>query len=143
MSKLSNAKNLLLSNDYSFVCINDEEIHMSTKQGIAPILELMQLKIHFLNNASVADKVIGKAAALLLIKAGIKELYAGIISEHAVKVLEQNGITVQYDTIVPYIINRRGDGMCPMETTVLEINSPEEAYTALQEKVKQMMSNSN
>lgn len=116
---------------------------MSTKQGIAPILELMQLKIHFLNNASVADKVIGKAAALLLIKAGIKELYAGIISEHAVKVLEQNGITVQYDTIVPYIINRRGDGMCPMETTVLEINSPEEAYTALQEKVKQMMSNSN
>ena len=108
---------------------------MSTKQGIAPILELMQLKIHFLNNASVADKVIGKAAALLLIKAGIKELYAGIISEHAVKVLEQNEITVQYDTIVPYIINRRGDGMCPMEASVLEIEEVNEAYEVLRNKM--------
>ena len=138
MTNLETAKKALINYENSFVCMKGEEIHTSKKHGIAPILELIKEKKEVLIKATIADKVIGKAAALLLIKADIKEMYAGIISEHALKILLQNHITVEYDTLVPYISNRKNDGMCPMEEAVLQIDSPEEAYLVLINKVAQM-----
>lgn len=142
MNLLDRAKRTLKNNSHTFVCINDEEVFTSQKQGIAPIMELLETNKKMLEGAYIADKVIGKAAALLLVKGGIKELYADIISEHALSVLKEKQIIVTYGALVPFIKNRRKDGMCPMEETVLEIESPEDAYIKLKEKIKSMQANS-
>lgn len=115
------------------------ELHTSNKKGIAPIMEVLQKDPKFLQGAFVADRVIGKAAAMLLVKAGIWELYTDVISEHARMFLEVHNIPITYGKVVPYIINRKGDGMCPMESTVLDMKNVDEAYIALQAKIAELM----
>ena len=33
-------------------------------------------------------------------------------------------------------MNRAGDGMCPMESLVLEVNDPEEAFRVLRDRTR-------
>lgn len=141
MNFLDKAKQKLLNSNHTFVCINEDTVFTSEKQGIAPIMELLHKDKNLLKGAYIADRVIGKAAALLLIKGEIKELYADIISEHAMLVLKKSNIIVSYGKLVPYIENRKKDGMCPMEETVLNTESPEEAYVKLKEKIQSMQTN--
>ncbi len=116
----------------TFVCKNGKKVFKSEKRGVAPVVELLETDPDMLKGAYVADKVIGKAAALLLIKGGIKTLYTDVISEKAIKVLENYGkISVSYKTKVPYIVNRTKDGMCPMEKATYDIEEPEEAFKVI------------
>lgn len=123
---------------YSFVLYKDGEWSTSEKRGIAPIMELLSENKELLSGAYVADKVIGKAAAMLLIEGGISYLHAEVISEHATECLQKYNIEFEYQNLVPYIINRTGDGMCPMEETVLNVTDTKIAYNLLQEKIKKM-----
>lgn len=139
MTEMSQTKEALLQEGITCAIRSTTgEIRTSTKKGIAPIMEVLENEPRFLQGALVADRVIGKAAAILLVKAGIWELYAEIISEHARMFLEVHNIPITYGKVVPYIINRKGDGMCPMEATVLQMNNINEAYVALQAKVAEM-----
>ncbi len=128
MDFLERAKTLLSETDASLVVIKEDEEHISSDRGIAPILSLLEKNPDFLKGAYVADKVIGKAAAFLLVYAGIERLYARTLSKLAVQVLDDHFLTYEYDQLVPNIINRAGDGMCPMEQKVLNISDPAEAY---------------
>ncbi len=123
---------------YSLVLYKEGEWFTSEKRGIAPIMELLKENKELLRGAYVADKIIGKAAAMLLIEGGITYLHADIISEHAIESLQKSNIGFEYQVLVPYIVNRTGDGMCPMEETVLNVTDTKEAYELLQEKIKKM-----
>lgn len=92
----------------------------------------------FLKGASVADKVIGKAAALLMALGEIKEVHTLIISEPAIKVFEKYNIPCFYDKKVDRIINRTGDGLCPMETLCLDVDEPQEAFQKITDFIKTM-----
>lgn len=125
--KQSGKKSLGDSN--TFVCKKDGKIFTSTKRGVSPMLELLEENPSFLDGSTVADKVIGRAAAFLLIKGNVKKLYTSVISEHALDILYEYGkIEVYYDTKVSYIVNRNNDGMCPMEEATLNISDPDTAY---------------
>ena len=87
---------------------------------------------------SVADKVVGKAAAMLFVKCGIKQVFAKTLSQNGKKILERFGIPYEYETLTEKIINRDGTDICPMEKTVLNIEDIEEGYTALKNKLKQL-----
>jgi len=87
---------------------------------------------------SAADKIVGKAAALLFVHAGIANVYGEVMSEAGLAVLKRHNIPCTYGTLTPYIINRRGDGICPMEETVLQIDDPKQALAALLEKRRQL-----
>lgn len=95
--------------------------------------------VHFLEQAvplqgfSAADKVVGKAAALLFVRSGVRAVYAPVMSRQAVSVLSRNGIQAVYDTITEAILNRQGNGLCPMEAAVQGIEEPEAAFTAVRE----------
>lgn len=126
-----------LGTNNTFVCYGNEKKVTSEKKGIAPIMELLNEEPEILKGAKVVDRIIGRAAALLLVKGQIKSLYTEIISDHALAVLKKHkNITVSYTKKVPYIINRTKDGMCPMENATLDIEDPEEAYKVLVEKLK-------
>lgn len=68
-----------------------------------------------LKDAIIADKVIGKLAASLLIYAGVKAIYANTISSYAIPVLENNNIQYEYNIKTEYIKNNEKTEMCPME----------------------------
>ena len=131
------AKTLLETGGYTCVITDGENHHTSMLRGVKPLVQYLQSGT-IPEGLFAADKVIGKATAFLYVLLRVKQVYAKIISESAVAVLQGQGIAVQYETLVPYIINRRGDGMCPFEQTVLEIENPETAYAAVLRKMQEM-----
>lgn len=138
MESLEQAKKLLREEHATCVIVSGENTILSRERGIRPVLEQIEKAPNMLKGASVADKVIGKSAALLFIYAGIREIHSLVMSEYAVLVFEKFGIIYSYEKKVPYIVNREGNGMCPMEQAVLETESPDTAYLVLIEKVKEM-----
>lgn len=120
------AKKTLLGTDgLSLVIAKDHNIlHMSQKKGVAPMMDALEEWGEKLQGASLADKVIGKAVAVLAVMAGIKEVYAVIISQRGLEYLTANGIEVQYERLTEYIQNRTKTGLCPMESIATTYDDP-------------------
>ena len=135
---LERAKTLLSSTDSTIAVVSVDDIFTSQERGVKPLLHLLKEKKGFLKGASVADKVIGKAAALLMVLGEIKEVHTLIISEPAIKVFEKHNIPCFYDKKVDRIINRTGDGLCPMETLCINVEEPQEAFEKILEKISKM-----
>jgi hypothetical protein len=125
---LEQAKSLLTSTDSTLAVVSVDDFFTSKERGVKPLLYLLKEKKGLLKGASVADKVIGKAAALLMALGEIKEVHTLIISEPAIKVFEKYNIPCFYDKKVTRIVNRAGDGLCPMETLCLDVENPQEAF---------------
>ncbi len=108
------------------------------KHGIRPMLDFIT-KQWDLTGYSVADIVVGKAVATLFVYSKIKAVYAHVLSKPALEYLNAHDIEVEYGTLVDNISNRAGDGICPMELCVANIDDANKAYFALKNKVEQMM----
>ena len=134
--KMNSAKQLLKEKDATLVLINGENVCVYNERGIKTLLKLLQNSPHLLKDAQVADKIVGKAAALLMTAGGVKEVYAETISESAIKVFQKHGISFSFGISTPQIINRAGTGPCPMESCVEKIDDPACAYEALKQKIK-------
>ncbi len=63
-------------------------------------------------------------------RADCKKAYSPLGSELAIKTLNDYSIKYCFTNIVPYIQNREGQGICPMEKLSLN-KSPEEFYQAV------------
>ena len=129
------AKKILEEKGYTCVFINKEKEFFSTERGVKPLLNFLD-EGYDLKGFFVADKVIGKAAAMLYVLLGVKEIFSLVISKPAIEILEKNNIKVFYETIVERIENRKKDGFCPMEECVLKCNSPKDGYFLIKEKLK-------
>lgn len=128
MSNLSTAKALLKG--HTLVLVSDDRQLISDKRGISPIIDFIQSGTD-LTGCSAADVVVGKAAALMFVKAGIKEVFAKTLSLSAKAVLDDNGIPHAYETLTERIINRDGTDTCPMEKALTDTSDPDEAYEIL------------
>lgn len=127
--------NLLHKGGYSLVVANGE-ICTFNGRGISDLYRLLQEDPGFLHGALVADKVIGKAAAGLMIRGGVIEAYADTISTPAIALLRENGVKVTFTEEVHHIINRTKDGWCPMEKACYELQSVDEICHAVQDKIR-------
>ena len=132
------AKQDLEQNGYTCVLRKGDIVCSSFNHGVKPLLQWIDEGKDF-SGYGAADQVIGKAAALLYIYLGVRDLYGQVISEPALSVLAEHGVACTYGEKVPYIINRKKDGMCPMEQTVLTVSGPAEAVEALKNKVHSIM----
>ena len=83
--------------------------------------------------AIIADKVVGKAAASLMVLGQIKELYTDVISQPALDLLTACGITPEYRILVPHVMNRTKSGWCPLETRCFPCETPEACYRQIKE----------
>ena len=135
---LEKAKMLLSRTQNTCVLCGKDVILTDNRRGIRPLLELLENEADVFGFC-VADKVVGKAAAYLYCLMEITALYADVISEPALQVLKDAKISVEYGQLVPSIRNRTGDGPCPMESAVWNIETPIEALAAIQ-KVLQTLS---
>ena len=115
------------------------ELRTFSRRGVADLFNLVADESDFLRGASVADRVIGRGAALLLVKGGAREVYAQVISSGALEVLRSAGIETSFGKEVPNIINRTGTDICPVEKLTADTSSPDEAY----ERIKQFLDSMN
>ncbi len=116
---------------HTCVLVKGDAVRISDKTGIRPLLDWLEEAGEPLRGASVADKVVGKAAALLLVYGGAAALTAGVVSEPAAAVLRAAGIPFEAGQVTGRIVNREGTGLCPMEERVMDTDSPAEAYRRL------------
>ncbi len=133
MTNLEKAKNNL--GEHKISIVSSTLSLTSDLRGVMPIVDFIN-KGYDLSGASVADLVVGKAAAMLFIKAGIKDVDTIIISKPALKVLEEHHITVKYEKLVDNIINRDKTGLCPFESLVLDVDDVSIAYKLIIEKLE-------
>lgn len=69
---LREAAEALRRKEATLLVLGGAEPYWSFARGIAPIIDRMEEQPDFFRNTYVADKVTGRAAALLLVKAGIR-----------------------------------------------------------------------
>ena len=119
------------------ICLcKDGKLLTSDKRGISPMMDFIE-EGRDVAGYSVADKIVGKAAAFLFVLARVREVYAEVLSAEGKRVLDENGIPCSFSALTDKIINRKGDGMCPMETLVQKETDPERAYALLKKKLSE------
>ena len=122
---------ILQDGNHSLVVAGDG-IRTFDGRGISDLYGLLTEHPDWLRGASVADKVVGKGAASLLILGGVRELFAGVISTSALGLLEDSGISLRFAEKVPYIINCKGDGLCPVEALCKDCKTAAECLPFIQ-----------
>lgn len=111
---------------FSCVIANRDTVRTFTQRGVVDLYDLLKADPDFLKGASVADKVVGKGAAAILIQGGVREVYTDLISTSAHALLVDAGIRVDYQKLVHHIANRDQTDWCPLEKRCKETNSIKE-----------------
>ncbi len=128
-------KNLI---DYLFgekcscVIRNGNEIRVYHERGVKDLYRLLKEEPEFLDGAFVADKIVGKAAAALMILGGVKEVFADVISQPAYKLFGRARVHAEYTLMVPHIINRSQTDWCPLEKRCADTVSAEECLPVIE-----------
>jgi len=130
------AASKLKSEGVSLVFVKDGRVvYQSWDHGIKPFIDAIRLDLEELRGASVADRVVGRAAALLSVYTDVSSVYALKASSKAMEVLKAHGVKCGYEQMVEQILDREGRDICPFEKAVLHIDAPEDAFRLLEEKI--------
>lgn len=132
MTDLQTAVNGL--NGHTICLCKDGKCLFSDERGILPMMNFIASGVD-LTGYSVADVVVGKAAALLFAKSNVSFVFAKVLSEDGKKTLELNGIKYEYETLTKNIINRTGTDVCPMEKAVANVLNPNDGYELLKNRL--------
>jgi hypothetical protein len=131
MNDLEIAKTQLHRKELTLVIVKNGEVlfetHSHRISGFLGAIEKLGAK---LEGAAVADRVAGKAIALLCVYVKISDVYAEVLSEKAKAVFEENGIRHEWKELVDNILNVNKSQVCPFEKAAAEISDPKDAYKA-------------
>lgn len=137
MKDIDLAVELLEKENFTLAAVKESKVIFSSyEEGIKPLYTVVKEEKEVLKGSSIADRVTGKAAAMLCAYAEIKELKTGLISHSAINVLKETNIRYEYDEITPYIKNRNQTGMCLVETLSLEENNIVELLIGIENFLK-------
>ncbi len=124
---------ILLHNGEHSLVISNKTINTYDGNGVSDLMRILDEQPNILNGATLADKVVGKGAAALMVIGKVKEVYSDVISQPALNLLVDNKIVVTYGQCVPQIRNRMGTGFCPIETLCLPCKTAEECLIKIKE----------
>lgn len=128
------AKDIFQREDMAIVVVkNGKEVFKSKDRGIKPIYILAKEMKEEAFGASIADKVIGKGAALICGYLGIKEVHASLMSKEGEIILNKYNIPYTMDKSCPYIMNRDKNDYCPIEKLSMGIEEPEVFLSRVEE----------
>jgi hypothetical protein len=134
MTDVAQARWLLDTERLAFVLVRQGRvIARGTDGGVAELLAIVDQLEELTQGASLADKVVGKAVALIAVQAGICAVDTPLASQTAVAVLKSHRIAWHATSVVAHILNRRGDGLCPLERLCLPFDEPVAAIAGLRE----------
>lgn len=137
LSDICRAEKILKEGGYTCVLLKGESRYTSRERGVKPLISFLESGGDF-SGFSAADKTVGAGAAYLYVLLGVREVWAGVLSENAKAVLEKNGIKVLFERLVPQIINHAGDGVCPIERAVSAADTPKDALVIIKETLRKL-----
>ena len=117
---------------------SDGSIVHCRRRGVIDLYELLCSSPETLNGAVIADKVVGRGAAALMVLGRIKQLHTDVLSRPALEMLQQGDISVSYGILVDNIINRTGDDICPVEKLTSQAGTAAEALPLIKRFVENM-----
>lgn len=122
MKDIEIAKKILEEQNLCITVVKDGGlIYKSEDKGIKPMYTLATEMKDDLKGASIADRVIGRGAAILCSYVGVKKVYGKLISQSAMEVLKDREIEYDYEKSCPYIENMDRTDMCPIEKLSLDV----------------------
>ena len=130
---MQNLIRIINQGHHSLVVEKDDAILCYDGRGISDLIYLLDNKVDFLRDARVADKVVGKAAAGLMLVAGVREIYAELISTPAIQLIKSSEVKLSFLDEVNHIINFSGTDWCPLERLCYSLTTPEEIYSAIKD----------
>ncbi len=117
----------------------DELVFSSSGRGIAPLIEAIDtVGRENLSGVVTADRVVGKAAALLNLYMGASEVHAGVISGGAKVLLSGHGVQYQFLEDTDVVKAKDGVVFCPFEKLVWDVSDPEEAHALIRARLAEL-----
>lgn len=104
----------------------------SRGRWLHPLLELEEfLALRPLDRSTLElrDKIVGRAAALLIVRLGIPRVHAGILSRCGEAVFRERGVRYSFDTLVDRIA-------CRTEELLRDVSDPEDAHAIVVERAR-------
>src|SRR6056297_3827017 len=128
------AINELNDSDYSLIIVKEKEVkYKSKEESVGSIVSLLEEQPDLLKNAVVADKIIGRAVAMVCDFASVNYCYGQIVSKGAVDVFENNNLSYKAAEVVEAIKNRDNTDLCPIEKLTLDINDSAKGIEKIKE----------
>lgn len=129
MNDLEKAKHVLYERELTLAIVKNDEVLFETRSHrISGLLGAIEQLDEELKGASLADRVAGKAIALLCVYARIKQVYAEVLSRKAKMVFEQNRIHHEWKELVDNVLDLNKKGVCPFEKAAEKIVDAKVAY---------------
>lgn len=113
------------------------EVVTSDLRGVMPMLGFLR-EGRDLSGFCAADRVVGRAAAMLFAKAGVRAVFAEVMSDGAVALLAAHGIDASCDVRTAAIENRQKTGPCPMESAVAGIEDIDAGIAAIRRRAEEL-----
>ncbi len=123
----------LLDKGDTTLVVDNGRVTTYTGRGVSDLHWLLTDHPHMLQGARVADKIVGKGAAALMILGGVRELYTPVISRLALNLLSGYDIKTTYDKVIDHVVNRDKTGWRPVETLCRDLATPKECLAAITE----------
>ena len=130
-----------LINDGKAECVlirNGSIIAAKRGGGVSPLLTFHDDSPELIKGSVVVDKVIGRAAAFIAISAGASHVHGEIMSQDAESLLTKHHIASSHHRMVPRILNRKRNGLCPLEKSVKGTDDPAKAMTSLRKTIEKL-----
>ncbi len=124
----------LNANSLSLLVRNHGITSHHNNRGVEDLLTLLQNEPERLKGAVVADKMIGKAAAAIMVVGGVKTVYTNLICTPARELFETAGVTVVAKEEVPQILNRDKTAQCPIDSRLNDALTAKECVNILLNK---------
>lgn len=138
MMTLEDLTRILHDGRHSLVVAHGQDVRVYDGRGVSDLYKLVKTGSGVLLGASVADKVVGKAAAALMMKGGVKEVVADVVSEQALSLVSGSDLRVECSRTAPHIINRAGTGWCPLEAKCKDCRDVDECLAKIDEFMDEM-----
>ena len=106
---------------YSLALVQgDKIVYYSDGSGLTPLWDCLEKYRQSKDKFILFDKVIGLAAARLVVYSGIiAAIHTGLISQPAKQFLHENNVKVEADEIVANILRKDKSAVCPGEIIAL------------------------
>ncbi len=131
------AINKLKESDYTLVIVKDNKVvYKSKKESVGSIVGLLENDPEILENAIVADKIIGRAVAMVCDYSSVKYCFGKIVSNGAVDIFEKRNLKYDAELIVKAIKNRDNTDLCPIEKLTLDVDDSKEGIKRIKDFLK-------
>ena len=137
---LAQARALLDAENHAIVFVRKGLVlGTGDRRGVIDLLTLADALGPAAAGAAVADRIVGRAAALVYRALGVAAVYAQMLSDAGAEALAEGDVYTEWSERVPQILNRAHNGPCPFEQAAATVDEPAQAIPVLQARLDALM----